>query len=62
MAQCYVFLACLKVEPFDVEITSTILVCDYMASVLFDPKSTFSYVFVKFTLGWNWDGELLDIP
>ena len=32
-------------------ITGNILVCDYMASVLFDPGSTFSYVSSSFATG-----------
>ena len=36
--------------------------CDCMASVLFDPGSTFSYVSSSFATGLNLPCELLDMP
>ena len=35
--------------------------CDCMASVLFDPGSTFSYVSFAFATGFNLNCELLDM-
>ena len=43
-------------------ITCTLLVCDCMAFVLFDPGSTFSYVSSSFANGLNLHCELLDMP
>ena len=43
-AHCYAFLGRSEAETSDAVITSNLLVCDCMASVLFDPGSTFSYV------------------
>ena len=49
-------------ETFDTVITGNLLVCDCVASVLFDPGSTFSYVSSSFATGLNLNCELLDIP
>ena len=43
-------------------IAGNLLVCDFMASVLFDPGSTFSYVSSSFANGLNLHCELLDMP
>ena len=43
-AHFYTFPGGLKQRHLMLFITGNILVCDYMASVLFDPGSTFSYV------------------
>lgn len=43
-------------------ITCTIRNCDYMDFILFSLRSTFSYVSVKFTLGWYLRCELLNAP
>jgi len=47
LAECYAFLGKNEVEVLDVVITCTILVCDLMDNV-FDPGSTYSYVFLTF--------------
>ena len=39
-AQCYAFPGKNEAEVFDAVITCTILVCEWMANVLFDPGST----------------------
>ena len=49
-------------ETSDAVITGNLLVCDCMASVLFDPGSTFSYVSSSFANGLNLPCELLDMP
>ena len=49
-------------ETSDDVITGNLLVCHRMASVLFDPGSTFSYVSSSFIIGFNLHCELLDIP
>lgn len=44
---------------------TTILVYVYMAFILFDPSSTFSYSPVKLIIGWEYwesDFEYLDTP
>ncbi|XP_027772385.1 uncharacterized protein LOC114076885 [Solanum pennellii] len=41
---CYAFPGRSEAEASDAVITGNLLVCDFMASVLFDPGSTFSYV------------------
>ena len=62
IAYYYAFQGISKVEAPDIVFTGTILICDRMASVLFDPKSTFSYASVKFALGWDLNCEMLDLP
>ena len=49
-------------ETSDVVITGNLLVCDCMASVLFDPRSTFSYVSSSFATGFDLHCDLLDMP
>ena len=61
-AHCYAFLGRSEAETSDAVITGNLLVCDCMASVLFDPVSTFSYVSFSFANGLNLNCELLDIP
>ena len=51
-----------EAETSNVVITCNLLVCDCMASVLFDPGSTFSYVSSAFATGRNLNCELLDMP
>lgn len=51
-----------KAETFDVIIIGTIIICDPMASVLFNLASTFCYVSMKFSFGWDLDYEYLDTP
>ncbi|WMV14263.1 hypothetical protein MTR67_007648 [Solanum verrucosum] len=52
-AQCYAFPVKSETESSDVVITCTILVCDRMSTVLFNPGSTYSYVSVQFALGFD---------
>ena len=61
-AHCYAFPGRSEAETSDVVITGNLLVCDCMASVLFDPGSTFSYVSSSFATGLNLHCELLDMP
>ena len=61
-AHCYAFPGRSKAEKSDAVITGNLLVCDYVASVLFDPGSTFSYVSSAFANGLNLHCELLDMP
>ena len=49
-------------ETSDVVITGNLLVCDCMASVLFDPGSIFSYVSSSFATGLYLHCDLLDMP
>ena len=51
-----------EAETSDVVITSNLLVCDCMASVLFDPGSIFSYVSSSFAIGLDLYCDLLDMP
>ncbi|WMV29196.1 hypothetical protein MTR67_022581 [Solanum verrucosum] len=46
----------------DAMITCTILVCDQMSNVLFDPDSTYSYVPMTFSLGLDLICDTLDAP
>ena len=61
-AHCYAFPGRSEAETLDVVITGNLLVCDCMASVLFDPGSTFSYVSSAFSNGLNLHCELLEMP
>ena len=61
-AHCYAFRGRSEAETSDAVITGNLLVCDCMASVLFDPGSTFSYVSSAFANGLNLHCELLDMP
>ena len=61
-AHCYAFPGRSEAETSDVVITGNLLICDYMASVLFDPGSTFSYVSSAFSTSLNLNCELLDVP
>ena len=61
-AHCYAFLGRSEVEASDAVITGNLLVCDCMASVLFDHGSTFSYVSFSFTTGLDLHCDLLDMP
>ena len=61
-AHCYAFPRRSEAETSDVVIIGNLLVCDCMASVLFDPGSTFSYVSSTFANGLDLHCELLDIP
>ncbi|XP_049351058.1 uncharacterized protein LOC125815564 [Solanum verrucosum] len=62
MAHCYTFPGRSEAERSDVVITGTLLVCDRMASILFDPGSTFSYVSSSFATGLDLHCDLLDMP
>ena len=61
-AHCYAFPGRSEAETSDVVITGNLLVCDCMASVLFDPGSTFSYVSSSFVTILNLHCYLLNIP
>ena len=61
-AHCYAFPGRSEAETSDAVITGNLLVCDCMASVLFDPGFTFLYVSSAFANGLNLHCELLDIP
>ena len=61
-AHCYAFHGRSEAKTSDAVITGNLLVCDCMASVLFDPGSTFSYVSSAFANGLNLHCELLDMP
>ena len=61
-AHCYAFPGRSEAETSDAVITSNLLVCDCMASVLFDHGSTFSYVSSAFANGLDLHCELLDMP
>lgn len=60
--QCYTIPGRSKAEASDLVITSTILVYDHLASILFDLGSIFSYVFVKFVLDLDLICNMLDVP
>lgn len=47
-SQCYVFPGNNEMEACDVVIIGTILVCDRMDNVLFDPGYTYCYVSMRF--------------
>ncbi|XP_055814099.1 uncharacterized protein LOC129883465 [Solanum dulcamara] len=61
-AHCYAFPGRSEVEASDAVITGTLLVCDSLAFVLFDPGSTFSYVSPAFADGLDLYCDLLDMP
>ena len=61
-AHCYAFPGQSEAETSDVVITGNLLICDCMASVLFDPGSTFSNVSSVFANVLNLHCELLDMP
>ena len=61
-AHFYAFPGRSEAETSDAVITGNLLVCDCMASVLFDPGSIFSYVSSSFATGLNLHCELFDMP
>ncbi|WMV59720.1 hypothetical protein MTR67_053105 [Solanum verrucosum] len=61
-AQCYAFPDNNEAEDSDKVIICTILVCDRMANVLFDPGSTYSYVSVSFSSDFDMICDILDTP
>ena len=61
-AHGYAFPGRSEAETSDVVIIGNLLVCDCMASVLFDPGSTFSYVSSSFATGLDLYCDLLDMP
>ncbi|WMV49430.1 hypothetical protein MTR67_042815 [Solanum verrucosum] len=62
MAQCYAFSGKTEAEASDAVITCTILVCDRMTNVLFDPGSTYSYVSILFASEFAMICDILDAP
>ena len=61
-AHCYAFPGRSEEETSDAVITGNLFICDCMASVLFDPGSTFSYVSSSFANCLNLHCELFDMP
>ncbi|WMV14470.1 hypothetical protein MTR67_007855 [Solanum verrucosum] len=59
-AQCYAFPGKTEAETFDVVITCTNLVCDWMTNVLFDSGSTYSYVSLRFASKFTMICDILD--
>lgn len=49
-----------EVKPSDVVITCTIVVCDRLDALLFNPGSTYSYVSVIFAFEFEMSGDVLD--
>ena len=62
MAHCYAFPGRSEAETSDAVITGNLFVCDCMDSVLFDPGSTFSYVFSSFATSLDLHCDFLDMP
>lgn len=46
----FIFLGRTEAKAYAVVTTGTILICDRMTTILFDPGSIFSYIPVNFTL------------
>ena len=61
-AHCYAFPGRSEAETSDALITGNLLVYDCMASVLYDPGSTFSYVSSSFATGLDLYCDFLDMP
>ena len=61
-AHCYAFPGRSEAEASDDVIAGTLLVCDCMTSILFDPGSIFSYVSSSFSTGLDLYCDLLDMP
>lgn len=61
-AQFYSFSGNTDAETSNAMITYTILICDRMDNVLFDPGSTFSYVSVQFAMEFKDICDVLDAP
>ena len=61
-AQCYAFPGKNEADASNAVITCTILVCDRMANVLFDPGSTYSYVSMRFASEFAMICDILDAP
>lgn len=59
-AHYYTFLVKLMNEALYAIIIGNIIVCDWMAMVLFDPGSTYSYMSIKFSLGLDLVSDMLD--
>lgn len=59
---CYALPGRLKAKTFDFLITCTLLVCDQLASELFNRESTFSYVSSLLASGLDFYCLLLDMP
>lgn len=61
-AHFYLFPHNMKVEVSDVLIRCTILVCERIATILFDLGSTNSYVSIQYALGFDTFCDVLDVP
>ncbi|XP_069155758.1 uncharacterized protein [Solanum lycopersicum] len=61
-SHCYTFPGRSEVETSNAIITGNLLVCDCMASILFDPGSTFSYISSSFATGLDLYCDFLDMP
>ncbi|XP_015163797.1 uncharacterized protein [Solanum tuberosum] len=61
-AQCYAFPGRPEAEASDAVITGIVSVCHRPASVLFDPGSTFSYVFTYFASGLELTCDCMYVP
>ena len=61
-AHCYAFPGRSEAETSDAVITGNLLVCDCMASVLFDPGSTFSYISSSIATSFDLHCVFLDTP
>ena len=61
-AHCYAFPGRSEAETSDAVITGNLLVCYCMDFVLFDPRSTFSYVSSSFSTCLVLHCDLIDMP
>ena len=59
-SQCYAFSGKNEVDVSDAVITRTIFVCDWIANMLFDLRSTYSYVFVRIASKFDMNCDILD--
>lgn len=60
--QFYSFLGKTEARVFDVVFTGTTLVCECMTNVLFGLGFTYSYVSIKFSLGFDMNIDVLNAP
>lgn len=59
-AECYAFPVKIEAEACHAVIICTVIVCDQMTNVLFDPSSTYYYVFVRFSTDFWMLCDILD--